>query len=86
MQRNQISNDDLQDVSEMSDKMEAYFNTIMKDNQLDLAMGALMSTTINCMVEQSRSLQELIFYGETLLDAFDKTIAATKKKKPDHFD
>ena len=42
-----IPHDDLMDVLEMTNKMESYIPNILKDNDHNLAISALMSASVN---------------------------------------
>ena len=75
-----IPQDDLMDVMEMTQKMETYISNVLKDNEVTLAMSALMSASINCMLSQCRSLDEVMFYRGVFMQIFDSSIKNIKLK------
>ena len=44
--------DDLLDVMEMTKKIEGYIGRVLKNNDFNLAMSALISATTNCLLAQ----------------------------------
>lgn len=81
MDRPDVSNDDLLDVTEMTQKLEKYISKVLKNNEVTLAMSALMSATINCTLAQCRTLDEVIFYRNIFTQIFDNSIRAIKIKQ-----
>ncbi len=78
-----ISQDDLTDVIEMTDKIEVYINTILDGNQQSLAMSALMSSSINCMLGQCETLSEVMFYRNLFIQILDSSIKQIQVKGPE---
>ena len=62
-----IPQDDLIDVLEMTEKMEDFIYDILEENDLNLAMSALMGATINCVLAQCVSIEEVIFHRKRAL-------------------
>jgi hypothetical protein len=83
MEHPSISEDDLIDVMEMTDKLEKYISKIFKDNQCSLALSALMSATINSMLAQCKTLDEVVLYRNIFVQMLDASIRGIKIKKPD---
>jgi hypothetical protein len=75
-----VSRDDLQDVLEMTQKLENYIGRMFRDNEVNLAMSALMSSTVNCVIAQCRTLDEAIFYRNLFMQILDSTIRSIKIK------
>ena len=75
-----IPQDDRMDVMEMTNKMEGYITHVLKDNERNLAMSALMSATINCMLGQCSTLDEVMFYRNLFMQIFDSSIRNIKIK------
>ncbi len=69
-----IPQDDLIDVMEMTNKIETYISDVLKDNDRNLAMSSLMSSTINCMLSQCKTLNEVIFYRNLFMQILDSSI------------
>lgn len=80
-----IPQDDLMDVMEMTNKIETYIANVLKDNDKNLAMSALMSACINSMLVQCKTLDELVFYRNLftqILDSFIRFIRIERGEKP----
>lgn len=69
-----IPEDDLQDVFEMTIKIESCINQILNDNQLDLAISALITSCINTLLRQCDTVQDAIFYRNVLVNLLDGSI------------
>ena len=78
-----IPQDDRMDVMEMTNKMEGYITHVLKDNERNLAMSALMSATINCMLGQCSTLDEVMFYRNLFMQILDSSIRTIEIKKPE---
>jgi len=78
MQKNTISNDDLLDVMEMTKKLESYIYKTLKDNELNLAMSALMSAFINTILAQCDTLDDVMFYKNIFLQIFNSSVKNIK--------
>jgi hypothetical protein len=74
MKKPSIPRDDLLDVIEMTQKMEYAISNILKDNELSLSMSALYSATINCIIAQCQTMEEVIFYRNLFMEIFDSSI------------
>ena len=82
----QIPQDDLMDVMEMTQKIEAYIACVLKDNERNLAVSALMSATINCILMQCKTLDELVFYRSlfaNMLDSLIRMIQIKSSEQPE---
>ena len=80
MEKPAIPQDDLLDVMEMAQKLESHISHILKENDLTLSMSALMSATINCMLGQCKTLDEVVFYRNIFMQIFDSSIRNIKIK------
>ena len=78
-----IPRDDLTDVMEMTSKIECYIANVLKDNDRQLAMSALMSSTINSMLGLCRTLEEVMFYRNLFVQILDCSIRTIEIKKPE---
>ena len=58
MKRKAPSQDDLQDVMEMTSKIEKAISNIVADNEKDLAFSALISGSINSLIKLSDNAKE----------------------------
>jgi hypothetical protein len=81
MEPKAIPRDDLLDVLEMTQKLEAYMSHILKDNETSLSMSALMSATLNQIFMQCTSLEEVIMYRDIFMQLFDRTIRLIKTRE-----
>lgn len=75
-----VPQDDLLDVMEMTNKLENYIGKILKENELTLAMSALMSASINCTLSQCKTLDEVMFYRNIFMEIFDSSIRSIQLK------
>jgi hypothetical protein len=78
-----IPQDDLIDVMEMANKLEACIYDILEGNNENLAISALMSATINVTLGQCSTLAEVIFYRNIYMKMFDSATNSIKIKKSD---
>ena len=77
-----VPQDDLMDVMEMTEKLENYITSVLRDNDKNLAMSALMSATINCMLGPCKTLDEVMLYRNIFIEILDGTIRTIKVKGP----
>lgn len=78
MQRKEVSKDDVQDVTEMTRKLEDAIGFILSDNEMELAVSALMSATINTIFGQCESLNEVYHYRSVVIKVMDLAISGIK--------
>lgn len=78
MEKPAIPQDDLLDVMEMTQKLESYISHVLKENEPTLGMSALMSATINSMLAQCKTLDEVVFYRNIFMQIFDSSIRNIK--------
>lgn len=82
-----IPQDDLIDVMEMTEKIESHILSVIKGNDRNLSMSALMSACINSMLLQCSTLEEILFYRNLFVQILDVSIKSIKLKPPlDHWD
>lgn len=75
-----VPQDDIVDVIELATKIENHVNDILMENDMNLAMSALISATINCTLSQCKSLDEVVFYKDIFMKLFDDSIRQVKLK------
>jgi len=80
MEMPHIPHDDLMDVMEMTNKMEMYISNVLQENDRNLAMSALMSASINCMLGQCKTLDEVVFYRNLFMQILDSSIRSIQIK------
>ena len=80
MEISPIPQDDLMDVMEMTNKIESYIANVLKDNDRNLAMSALMSACINSMLFQCKTLDEVVFYRNLFMQILDNLIRTIQIK------
>jgi len=78
----QIPHDDLMDVMEMTQKIEMYINYVLKDIDGKLAMSALMSASINCMLAQCKTLTDVMIYRNLFIQILDNSIRTIRIQGP----
>ncbi len=83
MEKMPISQDDLLDVMEMTNKMETYISSVLHENDRNLAISALMSASINCMLGQCKTLDEVVFYRNLFMQILDSSIQSIQIKECD---
>lgn len=81
MHKPTIPQDDLLDVMEMTKKLENYISSVLKENELTLAMSALMSASINCILGQCKTLDEVVFYKNVFTNIFESSIRSIRLKE-----
>lgn len=75
-----LPQDDLLDVMEMTQKLERYILKTLGENDLPLAMSALMSAVVNSTLSQCTTLDEVIFYRTVFMQVFDSSIRSLEIK------
>ena len=80
MEKPQLPQDDLEDVMDMTDKIEDFATFIVKEAPINIAMSALISATTNCILAKCESIGQAIFFRNLLLEVMDKTIGEMKPK------
>ncbi len=83
MHKPHIPQDDLIDVVEMTKKIETYISHILNGNEINLAMSALMSASINCMFGQCNTIDEIVFYRNLFVQILDSSIRTIKIHGPE---
>jgi hypothetical protein len=79
-----ISQDDIIDVVEMTQKLEDYFERLFYDNEQNLAMSAVMNACASTIFNQSKTLKEVLFYIDIFMQILDDGIhSAHIRRKPD---
>lgn len=76
-----ISRDDLLDVMEMTNKIESYIDRTLRGNEKNLGMSALMSASVNAVLSQCSTIQEIHLYRNLFVQIFDSTILNVKIKE-----
>lgn len=75
-----VSPDDVQDVMEMTEKIEMYACNVLKDNDKTLALSALMSACVNTTLSQCRTFDEVQLYTNMFVQILDKGIESIRIK------
>jgi hypothetical protein len=81
MEPRTVPQDDLLDVTEMTQNLEASISQILRENELSLAMSALMSAFINVMIAQCDTFDEVVFYRDIFMQILDNSIRSIKLKE-----
>jgi len=82
MEPHSVSQDDIQDVMELTDKLELAIGEILNGNQTTLAISAIISASINCCFSQCSTMEEIIVYRNMFVRVIDETIKNFQIKKP----
>lgn len=81
MQNRSISNDDVLDVVEMTNVLKSHINSVLQDNEMPIAMSALINATVHVMLDQSENSEELEHYSDCLRKILDDAIHFYNTKK-----
>ena len=73
-----IPQDDIIDVVELTDKIETYISDVLTHNELNIAMSALMSASVNSMLMQCETLDEVLFYRNFFIQILDNSIRSIR--------
>lgn len=82
MDAHSIPHDDLLDVMEMTQKIEAHILETIKGHDRNLSMSALMSGCINAVLIQCTTLDDVMFYRNLFVEILDNTIRTIHIKPP----
>lgn len=75
-----ISLDDIEDVEQLTEEIGQALTKILDDHELDLAISAIITSTILSIVNQCDNVKQLIFYRNAFVRFFDATIREIKMK------
>ncbi len=81
------SQDDLIDITEMTDKIQSYTHNIVKDNDQHIVMSALMSASISSFMNHCETLEEVAHFGAifvSLLDDAIRNVLIDEEESPFH--
>ena len=76
-----ISNDDIEDVCQLSDELEEKIYEILSDNDRNIAMSAMMSAFISTLLSQCQSMKEVYYYRRAFYSFLEDSIEKLKKDK-----
>lgn len=82
MQFQQIPQDDLIDVMEMTNKIESCINEVLKENDRSVAVSALIGACINCLISQCNTLEEVMDHRNIFIKILDRTIRTIRIQEP----
>jgi hypothetical protein len=74
MRKYQVSPDDVQDVREMTKKLQKCICEIIKGNTKNLGLSALMNASVNLILYQCDDKEEAIYYRDAFFQLFDGAI------------
>jgi|GEM_PF-1846889 len=66
-----FSQDDLEDVVELTKKLEESIAVILEENEQGIALSALTSATIRCVLVQCDTLDEAKIHKNIFMQMFD---------------
>jgi hypothetical protein len=79
MEKRQVSQDDIQDVIEMSNKIIDHIEEITQDVETDIAISCIMTTTANFIFQKSNSISQGLFYKRVFSAIMDQMADSLKK-------
>lgn len=83
MEKPNISQDDLTDIVELSNKIEDFIDQLMEDNDQNVGMSALFSAFFNCSFRNCSNLMEMMVLRSIIIQTIDSMIKNVKvKNKP----
>lgn len=82
MDDQEISHDDLMDVLEMTQGLEKSISSVLDGNSRNLSLSALMSASINGIISQCATLDEVVLYRNIFIQMFDKSIKGIRINGP----
>lgn len=65
----------------MTNKIESYIDRTLRGNEKNLGMSALMSASVNAVLSQCSTIQEIHLYRNLFVQIFDSTILNVKIKE-----
>lgn len=80
MQKRDISLDDIEDVRQMSRKLEEAIRRTLNGNELSLAISALLSATVNSIIDQCETLEQVEHYHSVFIKVFEVGMEQFKSK------
>ncbi len=80
MNPNEVCMDDIQDVAQMSAKIEFLIGETLKEQDIDIAISSLMSAFINILLSQSHTLEEFLYFREVFNILCDSSIDSNNNK------
>jgi hypothetical protein len=78
-----LSQDDILDVAELTDKLEEFIYDTLEQHDGRIAMSALMSASVNCMLTQCNDLEQVMYYRHLFIFVLDNSIRNIKISGPD---
>ena len=69
-----ISQDDVTDVVELTNKIEDAIDEILEGQNKNIALSALIGACINSMLSQCTSSDQILFYRNVFIEIYDNTI------------
>lgn len=78
MRKQKVCPDDLQDVIEMTSKLESQIDKVLGETELNLGLSALMNACLRGILSRCNEKSEAIFYRNAFVKMFDETIRSIK--------
>jgi len=75
--------DDLLDVMEMTKKLETAIEEVISDNEFSLGVSSLMNASINTILGQCKTYEEILYWRNIFMKIFDQSIRSIKIKNED---
>ena len=74
MKKPPISQDDLTDVQELTDKLEHYIFEVLAGQQRNIGMSAIMSAATNVLIVECETYDQMIAYRNVFMNILDNAI------------
>lgn len=78
-----IPHDDLLDVMEMTHKIEECMQDTVEGHNRNLAISAICSASINAILSQCNTFEEVLFYRNLFVKILDSSIRSIQIKPSD---
>lgn len=75
-----VSQDDLEDVKQLTKRIEGCICEILDENGINLSMSALISACINCILNQCENVSDAVLYRKIFIEVFDIALRSVKIK------
>jgi hypothetical protein len=83
MEKPQIPMDDIDDIKELSENIENDIYKNLEGYDMNIAMSALISASINAITSQCETLDEIEFFKNIFIQTVDITFRDAQLKKPE---
>ena len=76
--------DDLMDILELADQIQVEVSKLLQDQQMDVAVSALMAALVNMVSSQRPTRNQMIAYRNILFNLFNQMIKKSPREEQEH--